>query len=131
MTRPTQDFTVGSSSDFPPGSCRIVEAGGKSIGIYNVDGSFYAVLNVCPHKLAPVCHGTIGGTFLPSKQGEWIYGHEGYILRCVAHSWEFDIRTGEPVLRPGPGRLATYPVHVVGDVVVVTLPASTRAAVDA
>ncbi len=126
LTSAKKQFTVGPLSEFPPGQCRIHDIGGKSIGIYNRDGELYAVRNLCPHKLAPICYGTIGGTFLPSKQGEWVYGLDGYVLRCVAHAWEFDIRTGESVMMVDRRRLATYPVSVEGDQVVVTMRVSER-----
>src|SRR5260370_21851540 len=111
LTSAKKQFTVGPLSDFPPGECRILDIAGKSIGIYNRDGELYAVRNLCPHKLAPICYGSIGGTFLPSKQGEWVYGLDGLVLRCIAHGWEFDISTGESVLNIDKRRLATYPVR--------------------
>jgi nitrite reductase/ring-hydroxylating ferredoxin subunit len=116
-----KQFELGPLSEFPPDSCRILDVGRLSIGVYNTNGEVYAVRNLCPHRLAPICRGTLGGTFLPSRQGEWIYGLEGYVLRCVAHAWEFDIRTGESVMMADRRRLATYPVTVEDGKVLVTL----------
>lgn len=72
-----------------------MQAAGKSIGLFNVDGVLRAVLNVCPHELAPVCLGRVGGTTLPSAPGEYLWGREGEILACPWHGWEFDLLTGE------------------------------------
>lgn len=105
---------VGRSEEFQDGRCRIVEVGDLSIGVYNVGGELYAVRNLCPHQLAPICLGAIGGTMLPSGPGEYIYGMDGYVLACVAHAWEFDIRTGEALFGIDRRRLATYPVKVDG-----------------
>ena len=46
---------VGSVGEIAPGERKIVEVEGRSIGVFNVRGTYVAVLNVCPHALAPVC----------------------------------------------------------------------------
>lgn len=97
-TAPTpirSQYRVAALAELPPGSRKIVQAAGKSIGLFNVDGVLRAVLNVCPHELAPVCLGRVGGTTLPSAPGEYLWGREGEILACPWHGWEFDLLTGE------------------------------------
>ena len=96
-----------------PGQRKIVEIGRRSIGIFNVSGSLYAIKNRCPHQGAELCRGTVGGTMLPSRNpGEYNYTLEGQILRCPWHFWEFDITTGEMVFVPEPQRVKTYDVVV-------------------
>ena len=85
---------VAWTREIPPGARRIVEVEGRSIGVFNVQGRYVAVLNVCPHELAPVCLGRLGGTTLPSAPGEWMWGREGEILACPWHGWEFDLLSG-------------------------------------
>jgi len=98
--------------EFPEGSRKIVQIGGRSIGIFNVVGQFYAVRNRCPHQGGPLCQGTVSGTMLPSGPKKYVYGLEGRILRCPWHSWEFDITTGQMVFVPEPMRVKTYRVTV-------------------
>ena len=50
----------------------------------------------------------MSGTHLPSEPGEFVYGMEGRVLRCLWHGWEFDVSTGESVTDPS-YRVATYP----------------------
>lgn len=95
--------------------------GGRSVGITNVDGTYYAVHNVCPHALAPICMGELKGTMLPSRPGELEYGLEGLVLRCTWHGWEFDIRSGEALFGTDPRRLLTFPVRVEAGQVVVRM----------
>jgi nitrite reductase/ring-hydroxylating ferredoxin subunit len=116
-----REFVVGRADEFSGSSPVILEVGGRSIGIYRVDGAFYAVQNVCPHALGPVCEGTVGGTFLPSAPTEWITGLEGRVIRCPRHRWEFDVVTGESVLGVDRRRLVTFPVKLDGDRLVVTM----------
>jgi nitrite reductase/ring-hydroxylating ferredoxin subunit len=117
-----EPFVVGTIDEFRAGAPpRILDVGGRSIGIYNVDGTFYAVQNVCPHALGPICRGTFGGTFLPSEPGEWDAGLEKRVIRCPHHRWEFDITTGESVMGIDRRKLVTFPVTTQGDEVVVTM----------
>jgi nitrite reductase/ring-hydroxylating ferredoxin subunit len=103
---------VCRTDDLPPGQRRIVELGGRSIGVFNIDGSFHAIRNVCPHQLAPLCVGRVSGTTLPGPVGEFNYAHEGRIIRCPWHGWEFDITTGQSVFNPHKVRVKSYQVTV-------------------
>lgn len=86
---------VAEAASIPEGTCRIVEVEGRSIGVYNVKGEYYAIHNYCPHQGAELCKGPICGTTLPSRVYEFEYGREQEIVRCPWHGWEFDIRTGK------------------------------------
>jgi 3-phenylpropionate/trans-cinnamate dioxygenase ferredoxin subunit len=85
---------------------------GRSVGVFNVSGEFYALKNSCPHQGAPLCLGTVTGMTLPSTPGEYLYGREGEILRCPWHGWEFDILTGKSVYDPHKCLVKTYDVAV-------------------
>ncbi len=102
-------------SELPPGSRKIVDAGGRSIGVFNVHGTFYAIRNLCPHQFAPLCRGIITGTTLPSQPGQYIWARDGEIIRCPWHGWEFDITTGRSVFNPHKMRVKTYEVTVERD----------------
>jgi nitrite reductase/ring-hydroxylating ferredoxin subunit len=104
---------AGAVTDFEPGTIKTMELGGRSIGIVNAGDTFYAVLNVCPHELAPVCEGTLSGTTLPSRPGELEYGLENRILRCPWHRYEFDLADGgRSVFTKYRARLRLFPVTV-------------------
>ncbi|TVP78485.1 MAG: Rieske (2Fe-2S) protein, partial [Puniceicoccaceae bacterium] len=107
-----QKTLVCRVSELKPGERKIVQVGKKSIGVFNVDGDYYAVLNVCPHQMAPLCEGRITGTCSASKVGEYGWAREGEIIRCPWHNWEFDIKTGQSVFNPHAVRTRTYPVAV-------------------
>ena len=111
---------VGRVSDIAPGQRKIVEVDGRSLGIFNVDGAFIAVLNICPHEFAPVCLGRVGGTTLVSQPGEYRWGREGEILACPWHGWEFDLLTGEALADKR--RLQRFPVEVEEETIYVVLP---------
>ncbi len=106
---------IGRAKEIPPGARKIVEAEGRSIGVFNVHGSYYALRNSCPHQAAPLCLGSIKGMAMPTKPGEYVWAREGEILRCPWHGWEFDIKTGRSIFNPHRTRVRTYEVTVESD----------------
>jgi 3-phenylpropionate/trans-cinnamate dioxygenase ferredoxin subunit len=117
---PEQRYAVAQVGEISPGQRKIVEVGGRSIGVFNVNGSFVAVLNVCPHEGAPVCLGRVTGTMLSSAPGEFKWGREGEILACPWHGWEFDLTTGKCLTDRR--KLRRFSVMVEGDTVYLTIP---------
>ncbi|HEY8601817.1 MAG TPA: Rieske (2Fe-2S) protein [Thermomicrobiales bacterium] len=111
---------VARAEDIPHGGRKIVRLEGREVGIFNLDGTFYALKNVCPHQGARVCLGRIVGTTLPSDVYEFKYGLEGRILRCPWHEWEYDITTGRSVFDANV-RVVTYAVEVVDGEIAVTI----------
>ena len=103
---------VARISEIPLGERKIVEIEGRSIGVFNINGAFYALRNQCPHELAPLCRGLITGTTLPSQPGEFIWARDGEIIRCPWHGWEFDIVNGRSIFNPHMMRVKSYKVTV-------------------
>jgi nitrite reductase (NADH) small subunit len=122
MTAPRapQSWPIARASEIEPGNRLIVTVKERSIGVFNVNGTFVAVLNICPHELAPVCRGRVGGTTMPSPPGEYRWGREGEIVACPWHGWEYDLLTGK-MLADERIRLKRYPVEVRDGTVYVTL----------
>ena len=126
----TRRVAVGPASEIPPGDRRIVVPfrGRAGIGVFNVDGTYHALRNLCPHKSGPLCTGRVSGrvvadsppsTYAPNLE----IVRDGEIIRCPWHLWEFDITTGACLVDPKV-RVKTYPVVVEdGQVVVYADPA--------
>lgn len=117
--RTRRRWPVAQVGEIPPGQRKLVEVDGRSIGLFNVKGQLVAVLNVCPHELAPVCLGRVSGTTLPSPPGEFRWGREGEILACPWHGWEFDLLTGEALADRR--RLRLYDVTIEEGIIYVTV----------
>ena len=87
-------------------------AGGKTLLLANIGGSYYAINNVCPHMGGSLADGVL----------------DGPVVTCPRHGSKFDVRTGKLV---APGRLAfikvkvsdtvSYPVKVEGDDILVDI----------
>lgn len=89
---------VGRVEELPPGSRKLVDIEGRTVGVFNIDNNYYALSNTCPHAGGPLCSGDLTGTTVPGEQHyflDWI--NEGKILRCPWHAWEFYIDSGQAV----------------------------------
>jgi len=96
---------IAAVADVPAGSGRVVEAGGKEIALFNVDGRFYAIDNVCPHRGGPLGEGDLEGT----------------VVVCPWHAWRWDVTAGTNMNNPAV-RVACFPVLVEGDAVFLDIP---------
>ncbi len=105
-------YRVESIKEWGDHPCRIVTVRGRQIGVLRVEGEFFALRNTCPHRGAPLCEGTVSGTFLPSRPHDYVYGMENRVLRCPWHGWEFDLRSGRSLFQPDEVRVKTYRVSV-------------------
>ena len=110
---------VGPAEDVRREGCRVVEVEGRRVGVVSVGDEFYALLDRCPHRAAPLCAGTVGGTFVASAPHEYVYGKHDQVIRCPWHGWEFDLVTGRSLLEPDRVGVKVYPVTVDDGVVVV------------
>jgi len=97
--------TVATAEEIPPGTGRTVEVQGVWIALFNVDGSFYAVDNTCPHAGGPLGEGHL----------------DGHIVECPWHGWRFNVLTGERPENPNI-IVACCPIRIEGNQIQVALP---------
>ncbi len=108
---------VAHVEELPPGSRKIVHINGREIGIFNVAGRFYGLLNYCPHRAGPLCHGRLRPLVTSPGVYQVAYDRESEIIKCPWHQWEFDIKTGR-ALYDEALRVRTYQVEQEGDDVI-------------
>lgn len=97
---------AGNRADVKPDIVLGVKVCGRELALYDVDGEVLATTDHCPHA-----------NCMLSQSGEPLDG----IVECACHGSSYDIRTGENVNPPFSFPLATYPVVLQGDVVMVEL----------
>ena len=105
-------YLVGRADEIPAGGRKIVRVAGRSIGVFNVDGGFFAIRNRCPHQGAPLCEGKLWGVLSADTPGNFSYKARKEILTCIWHGWEFSIRTGQSWCDPQRLRVRSYDVSV-------------------
>ena len=103
---------VAQTKDAAPGHMIPVTAGGKKLLLANVDGTFFAIQQKCPHFGANLCKGKL----------------DGHVVTCPMHGARFDVKTGQ--LTSGPKLLlwtlksknaASFSVKLERDAVLVSV----------
>jgi 3-phenylpropionate/trans-cinnamate dioxygenase ferredoxin subunit len=110
--RDTASYVVAAVGDIPEGERLIVEVKGRSIGIFNFDGRFYALLNRCPHQGAELCKGAVQRGVDAEAPGRVRFDGSRRLIQCPWHGWEFDIATGRAYVDPDGLRVRSYAVDV-------------------
>ena len=77
-SKPGEPVCVAKVSEIPPGKAKAVDFHNFKLAVFNIDGTFYAVKDACPHAQYPLSNGKLAGT----------------IVTCSSHSWKFDVRNG-------------------------------------
>lgn len=107
-------YLACSTSEVAPGAQKIVTINRRPIGIFEIDGTYHAMLNVCPHRGGALCEGPQCGTSTSDTDFGIHYGRHNELVRCAWHGWEFDIRTGQ-ALADSSMKAKTFDVSVEGD----------------
>jgi len=98
--------------ELPVGESKRMQVEGRDIAIFNVNGTFHAIANTCPHEGASLCKGKISGLPRSDEPGKYWMEREGELVRCPWHGWEFDIYTGKSYCDPARTRVKAYEVSV-------------------
>ena len=88
---------VAETADLNPGECKVVEVAGKTLALFNVNGTFYVLDNTCLHRGGPLGEGEL----------------EGSIVTCPWHGWRWDVTSGANTNNPSV-QVACFPVKVEG-----------------
>ncbi len=113
------EYELCDAADIAPGRMKAFSADGRRVLVCNVDGTYHALDELCPHLAVPLGQGTLAG-------GE---------VTCPGHGSVFDVAAGtcvrwigrkpgllSRVLSSAPSVPARHPVRVVDGVLVVELP---------
>ena len=98
---------VCTMSEIGDGEVRTFEAEGTEGVIIRSGGRFFAIQRYCTHELFPMEYGML---------------QDESTLRCTFHGADFDLETGKALGPPAEEALATYPVMIKGEDVIVDLP---------
>lgn len=90
---------VASVDDVKPGQVRTFAVDGRHIALCNVEGTLFAIQDLCTHDGGPLGEGELSD-------------HE---IECPRHGGRFDVRTGEVTALPPMFPIKTFPVRVAGD----------------
>lgn len=117
-----REHVVATIDEIAPGSNKVVTTIGRhGVGVYNVNGKYYAIANYCPHEGGPLCGGRTHGQTVRDDEapGGAAEARHGEFIYCPWHQWGFELATGTTAVKPE-WSIRTYPVHVDGENVIVT-----------
>ena len=80
---------VAKISDLAPGEMMLVEYDDEDVGLFNIEGEFYAISDICTHDNGPLVEGKL----------------DGDCVICPRHGARFNVKTGEqtmPAFAPVP-----------------------------
>jgi 3-phenylpropionate/trans-cinnamate dioxygenase ferredoxin subunit len=103
---------VAPAAGFQAGGSRLIEVDGRRIAVFNLEGEYFAMEDVCSHDGSPLL-----GCGLDPR--DLIEGGE---IVCPHHGARFSIRTGEALTPPAWEPAAIFPVRVDGGMVQVGIP---------
>ena len=92
-----------SSDDVAPGTALKVDTNGLELAVFNVEGAFFVMDDLCTHGPGSLSEGFI----------------DGDVIECPFHNGQFDIKTGEVVSPPCMVPQKIYPVTVEDGKVVI------------
>ena len=90
---------VATLSDLAEGAGLCVEAAGRRVALFRIDGQVYAIDDTCTHAEASLCEGHVSGDE----------------VICPLHAASFNIKTGEATCPPAYEPVRTYDVRVEGE----------------
>ena len=93
--------TVARADELAPGQWKSVDVDGAQVAVFNLDGQYYAIEDVCTHDGGQLTGGSI----------------EGAEIICPRHGARFCIKTGAALTAPAYEATATFPVRIENGVV--------------
>lgn len=103
---------VAPLSGFADGERRIVELGGRSIGVFRVGESFYGIRNRCPHQGGPLCLGHVLGDAVADAPGQARVSDDPLRIACPWHGWEYDLNSGHSFMGGAVAGVRSYGARV-------------------
>ncbi len=99
----TSTISVCPAAELPPGEMRLVEHDGRKIGVFNCDGTLYAIEDRCSHDDGPLAEGEFDAA--------------SCTVECPRHGSLFDLSTGRPKTLPAFAPVQTFTTAVVDDTI--------------
>lgn len=90
-------------TELPPGQVRLVEYDGLEIGVFNCDGTLYAIEDRCTHDDGPLAEGILDAV--------------ACTVECPRHGALFDLKTGTPLTLPAYEPVDTFAVIIENETI--------------
>ena len=92
---------VCAREELLPGEYQLAYDGDTAIAVFNIDGAYYAIEDVCKHDGGELAGGPV----------------DGFEIECLRHGARFDLRTGAALCPPAYTPTVVFPVKLEDGVV--------------
>lgn len=100
-----RSFKIAQTSELSPGECKSIEIEGRTIALFNVEGTFYAIDGNCSHVGGPLGEGSL----------------DGEVVVCPWHGARFNVKTGTVLGPPAASDQDSFPLEIEGTDIMVEL----------
>jgi len=97
---------VAHISEIPPGTRKIIDLEEVTVALFNIDGKYYCIEDVCTHDSGPVAEGEL----------------DGFRIECPRHGAHFDVRDGKVLSMPAIVPIPVYEVKLDGEEIYIESP---------
>ena len=97
---------VATTSELASGQGKVVDVEGRSVALFNLNGEYFALDNICPHRGGPL--------------GEGYIDCANHTVQCPWHGWTFSVTSGVSPVN-AMAKVEKFDVQVEGDEVRVSV----------
>lgn len=98
--------TVAKVGAVPDGEGRAFTIDGRVVGVFLIDGEYFAINDLCPHMGASLASGHV----------------EDHAVTCPWHAWRYSVKDGTWLDNPRGVKTDSWPVRLEGDSIQVAVP---------
>ena len=98
------EFKIGKLSEVPLGESRVFKVSDKTVAVFNVGGTLYAISDICRYGGDSLSNGKL----------------DGHIVKCLKHDYEYDVQNGRCKTQAGMN-IESFPIRTQNDEIVISV----------
>ena len=99
-------YRIAEIADIKNGERAFFDVEGYQIVLFNIEGEYFAIGNVCSHDEGPLGDGEL----------------DGNLIICPRHGAQFNIRTGKVLSLPAVVDIPCYPLRIDNGIIHIGIP---------
>ncbi|MGB3717483.1 MAG: non-heme iron oxygenase ferredoxin subunit [Candidatus Promineifilaceae bacterium] len=97
---------VAKVAEIIPGRRKLIDLEEITVALFNINGHYYCIEDVCTHDGGPLAEGIL----------------DGFAIECPRHGALFDVRDGSVISMPAVAPVPYYEVKIVGEDIYIESP---------
>jgi nitrite reductase (NADH) small subunit len=93
------EYSAGKVTDYTDGDRKVIDCAESEVGVFKIDGDFFAWHNRCAHRAGPICQGRVMKRVVEPVADDRTVRSQAYDysetnIVCPWHGYEYNIKTG-------------------------------------